>query len=117
EIRLEPVARQIRDSHHYEVVPLAEPGQVSHTCHRAIVIDDLADDTARMEPCKTGEIDRRLGVAPALEDAAGACTNRKDVPGYGEVLPPAAGLDCRPDRFRAAVGGKSRRDTAALHVD
>jgi hypothetical protein len=85
-------------------VPLAEPAQVGHTCHRAIVIEDFADHPGGMEVGETGQIDRGLCVAAALEDAAGASAEREDMSRYREIFPSAASVDSRPDRLRAIMG-------------
>src|SRR5438132_1666826 len=64
-IQFEPVPRQISNRDHHEVVPLAEPDEIRHPCHGAIVVDNLADHAGGVEPGETGQIDRRLRLPPA----------------------------------------------------
>ena len=52
---------------------------------RAVVVEHLADDGDRREAGEPGEVDRGLGVAAALEHAAGAGPQREHVTGPHEV--------------------------------
>ena len=53
--------------------------QVGDAGHRAVVVGDLADDPGRDQAREAGEVDRRLGVAGALQHAAGLGPQREDV--------------------------------------
>jgi hypothetical protein len=56
------------------------------------------------QPGKSGEIDRRFGVAATLEHATTACPQREHVSGAHEVVATRAGIEHAPDR-RGAVSG------------
>src|SRR5207253_1488854 len=104
EVGIQPIPRQIGDRDHQEAMLLAESDQVWHPCHRAIVVDDLADDAGGEKPGEAGEIDGSLRLAPALEHAARSRSQRKDMSRTAEVLGTTAGIDGRPDRLRSIVG-------------
>ena len=46
--------------------------EVGHAGHRPVLVHDLADDAGRVQPGEPREVDRRLGLADALEHAAAA---------------------------------------------
>src|SRR5437868_10883367 len=78
-IQFEPVPRQISDRDHHEVVPLAEPDEIRHARHGAIVVDNLADHAGGVEAGEMGQVDRRLRLPPALQDAARASPKRENM--------------------------------------
>src|SRR5262249_36401610 len=86
------VPRQVRDGARGEAVRLAEPDEVRHPSHGAVVVDDLADHAGGVQAGEAGEIDRRLGLSAALEHAAGAGAQREHVAGPGEVVRGASGV-------------------------
>ena len=59
------------------------------------------------------EVDRRLGLAGALEHAAGLGLQREDVAGLDEVARPRGGVDRDLDRARAVGGGDAGGDAVA----
>ena len=59
--------------------------------HRAVVVHDLAQDAARREAGKPGQVDRSLGLAAALEHAARAGPQGEDMAGPDEIGGPVAG--------------------------
>ena len=79
--------------------------EVGHAGHRPVVVHDLADDAGRVEPGEPREVDRRLGLPGALQDAAGARPEREDMAGLDEVVGALASGRSRPGscaRGRAA---------------
>ena len=107
---LAPVLDQVGDRDHQELVPRAVLDQVGDARHRPVVVHDLADDAGGREPREAGEVDGRLGLSRALEDAAVAGAEREDVPGLDEVVRGRARVDRDLDRARAVVRRDPRRD-------
>ena len=100
------VADEVGDGDHEDAVLLGHLHEVGHAGHGAVVVHDLADDSARRQAGEAGQVDRRLGLAGPLEHAAGAALEREDMPGLHEVVRAALGVDRDLDRVRAVV----RRD-------
>ena len=113
-LRFHPVPRQVGDGDHHEAVRLAEPDQVRHASHGAVVAHDLADHARGVQAREAGEIDGRLSLSPALQDAAGAGAQREHVSRPGEVIRRAAGIDGGPDRCAPVVGRNAGGDAVAL---
>ena len=65
------VGDQVGDRDHLQPVPGAVALEVRHARHRAVVVHDLADHAGGREAGEPREVDRRLGLAGALEHAAG----------------------------------------------
>ena len=74
--------------------------------HRPVVVHDLADDAGRVQPREAREVDRRLRLAGALQDAAGPRAQREDVAGLDEVVAAPARVDRDLDRV---ASGRERR--------
>ena len=91
-------------------MPLAVRDQVGHSRHRPVVVHHLADDACGVEPCEAREVDRGLGLAGALQDAARAGAQREDVTGLDEIPGAAAGVDRDLDRARAVGRGDAGAD-------
>jgi len=68
------VLDQVGDRDHLQPVPLAVRDQIVDAGHRPVLVHDLADNAGGDQPGEAGEIDGRLGLAGALEDAAVART-------------------------------------------
>ncbi len=66
------VGDQVGDRDHLQPVALAVRAEVGDARHRPVVVHDLADHAGRVQPRQPREVDRRLGLADALEHAAGA---------------------------------------------
>ena len=77
---------ELLDGAEPEFVFFREAAQLREAGHCAVVVHDLADDAHRPAAGEPGEIDCRLGVAGALEDAAGLGAQREDVAGLHEVV-------------------------------
>ncbi len=113
-----PVGDQVGDRDHLQPVPGAVALEVRHARHRAVVVHHLADHPARVEAREPREIDRRLGLAGALEHAADLGLEREDVARLDQVPGPARGVDRHLDRVRAVVRRDAGRDAlAGLHRD
>src|SRR5436190_6470054 len=63
------MGNEVGDGNDGEPVLAREVEYLRATLDGAVVIDELRDDPRRMEACKPGEIDRRLGMARAHEHA------------------------------------------------
>ena len=101
-----PVLDQVGDRDHLQPVRGAVLDQVGHARHRPVVVHDLADDAGRDQAREPREVDRRLGLAGALEHAAAAGAQREDVARLDEVARPRGRVDRDLDRVRR---GRARR--------
>ena len=84
-----------------------------HAGHRPVLVHDLADDAGRDQAGEAREVDGGLGLARALEHAAGARAQREDVAGLDEVLRRPRRVDRDLDRARAVGRGDAGRDAFA----
>ena len=107
------VGDEVGDGDHLQVVALAVLDEVADARHRAVVVHDLADDAGGVQAGEPREVDRGLGLADALEHAAGAALQREDVAGLDEVARRGLGVDRDLDRARAVVRRDARRDAFA----
>ena len=53
--------------------------------HRAVIVDQFTDRTARRQPSQSGEVNGGFGVPGPAKDAAWNCTQRKDVAGASDI--------------------------------
>ena len=81
--------------------------------HRAVVVHDLADHAGRVQAGQPREVDGGLGLARALQHAAGLGLQREDVAGLDEVARRRLGVDRDLDRARAVGGADAGRDAVA----
>ena len=79
------VGDEVGHGDHREAVAGAVGDQVGHPRHRAVLVHDLADHPGRLEPRHAGQVDRRLGLARALEHAERARAEGEDVARPDEV--------------------------------
>jgi hypothetical protein len=100
---LAAVLDQLGDADHQQTVFLAELHQVGNPCHRAVVVDDLAQHAGRVEARQARQVDGCLGVSGPLEHAALGISQWEDVAGPGEV-----GCPCRRVGERVEGGGPVR---------
>ena len=98
---------------HLQFVALAEAREIGDACHRPVVVHDLADDACRDHAREPGEVDRRLGLARAPEDAASLRAQRKDVARLHEVVGHRAGVDRDLDRACPVVSRDPGRNAFA----
>ena len=102
------VLDQVGDRDHLEPVPLAVRDQVGDAGHRPVLVHDLADDAGRVQARQAREVDGRLRLAGALEDAARLRAQREDVARLDEVARALARVDRDLDRARAVVRRRCR---------
>ena len=108
-----PVLDEVGDGDHLQAVQLAERGEIRHAGHRPVVVHDLAHHTGRKQAGEPREVDRRLGLAGALEHAALLRAEREDVAGLDEVVSHRPRVDRDLDRPGAIVRRDSRRHAFA----
>ena len=94
----------------------AERLEVPDPGHGAVLVHHLADHPGGVEAGQPGQVHRRLGLAGALEHAAGDRAQREHVPGPGQVLGARLGIDGGEDGL-GAVGGGDAGGGAALGLD
>jgi hypothetical protein len=101
---------QIEDGAELELVLLLELEEIGQPRHRAVVLDDFAEHAGGIEPGQPRQIDRRLGVAAALEHAAGLRPQRENVPRLDEVARQRFRIGEDADRLRAVLGADAGGD-------
>ena len=104
---------QLRDGDHPQAVAPRVGDQVTDPGHGAVLVEDLADDPGGERSGHTREVDRRLGVAGALEHPAGARAQREHVSGLDEILGAAARIDGGLHGACAVVCGDAGGDAVA----
>ena len=93
-----PVLDQVGDGAHLEAVLAAEAAQVGDAGHRAVLVQDFADDGDFAQPGEPAQIDAALGVPGPDQDAAGPRDQAVHVPLVAnEVLRAAGGIDADLD--------------------
>ncbi len=80
-----PVGDQVRNGHDLDVVLGCEAIEIGSTRHAAVGAHHLADDPRRETTGQLAEIDDRLGLPRALENATRGGAQRKRVARLGEV--------------------------------
>ncbi len=104
-LSLAPVPDEVRDRNHVQVVLTSEPTKLRLASHAHLVfVDDLAEDSSRVQPSHPGEIDGGLSVARSLEHAALASFQREDVAGTGEVSGAGSGVHHGEDGGGTVIG-------------
>ena len=100
----------------FQAVGFGELHQFGHTRHRAVVVDDFADDGGGDESAHPCQIDACFGVAGAHQYAAFLRAQRKDVAGLDDVFGFGrrryGGLD-----GQGAVGGGNASGNALRRFD
>ncbi len=100
------IGDEIGDGADLEAVELGELHQVGAPRHGAVVVHDLADHAGGVEAGEPCDVDRRLGVAGADENAAVAGHQGKDMAGRDDVRRSVR----RIDGDRDGAGAVGRRD-------
>ena len=108
-----PVGDQVRDRDHLQTVLPAVHREVLAAGHRAVLVLDLADHAGRVEPGEARQVDRRLGVSGALQDAARLRLQRAHVTGLDDVLRALRRVDRNLHRVRLVVHADPGRDPLA----
>ena len=111
-----PVGDEVGDGDHRQAVLLAVRHQVRNAGHRAVLVHDLADHAGRDQARESGQVDRGLGLASTLQDAAVLRLQREDVPRLDEVIGAGVGIDRDLDRA-SAVGRRDPRGHAVAGLD
>ena len=83
---LEPVRDELRDRDEREPVLRRELLELRRAAGRAVIIQDLADHAGGLEAGEPREVDGRLGVADALQDAAVTRAQRMHVARLAEIV-------------------------------
>ena len=106
---LEAMADQVGDRDHRQAMLRCERLELGSARHIALVgTDDLTQHARRPDARETRQVDRRLGVAGAFENAAGTTAQREDVAGTDEVLRLGGESASALQRRRAVRGGDTR---------
>ena len=105
-----PVLDQGGDGHQRQAVTGGEFTQLGLARHRAVLVEDLADDRRGPQASQGGEVDRRLRVPGALQHAAGTGAERENVAGLDKFVRPGVRMGQQGDRARAVEGADARRD-------
>ena len=79
------VADQIGDGADFQAMRATEFNEVRQSCHRAVIVHDLADDRCRLEARKRRHIATRLGVAGSYQYAPLLGPQRKHMAGLNQV--------------------------------
>ena len=86
--------------------------------HRPIVVQDFTEDARRLESGQARQIDRRLGMPSAAEDAPVLGAKRKDMSGLNQILRRRFRVRDGLDRRRPIVRADSGRHPARrIHRD
>jgi hypothetical protein len=104
-----PVVAQVGDADERQVVARGERFERGAAGHRAVLGHDLADHPGRRQPGQSRQIDRRLGLPPALQHPAVAGTQWEDMTGGDQVGGVAGRVDQRGDRAGAVGRGDAGR--------
>ena len=109
---------QVVDRDHRQAVLVGERPQLRRALHRAVVVDHLDQDARGRQACQPGQVDGRLGVAPADQDPALAVAQREHMPRPRE-LPRLGGRVGQHACRVGAVGGADpgRDPVAGVHGD
>ena len=108
------IGDQIGDRDPLQRVLLGEGGDLRPAHDRAVVIDQFADRRHRLEGGEAAQIDRRLGMARAHQDAAILGDQRKDVAGPDKIGAAGIAVGERADRRGAVVGRDAGRRAVAV---
>ena len=98
---------------HLQSVPPAVADQIGHPRHGAVVVHHFADHSRRLQAGETRQVDSRLGLSGAFEDASGLGDERKDVARLDDVLGSALGIDGHLDGARPVGRGDAGADAFA----
>ena len=107
-----PISDQALDGADAEAVLFLEFHQLRQPGHRAVIVQDFAENTGGLQTSHAREIDRRFGVPRTSKDAAVLRAKRKDVTGLDQVVRGRFWIRDRLDRRRAIVRADPGRDPA-----
>ena len=109
------VLDQVEDGAELELVLLLELQQVRQPRHGAVVLDDFAEHAGGIQPRQPREIDRRLGVAAALQHAARLGAQRKNMARLHEIARTRLWVRQQADGLRAVLGADAGGDVLPWH--
>lgn len=113
-----PVFDDRGDGANLQLVFLGEFQQFRQTRHRAVVIEDFAEHADGAQAREAHEVNGRLGVAGALEDAAGFGAERENMPRLHEIIRHGGGRRHDLDRPGAVGGADAGADAlGGIHAD
>ena len=110
---LDAVGDKVLDGDDLEAEAVGHFLQLGHTCHSAVVVDDLDEGAGGLEASETGEVDSGLGMAGAHQDAAVACPEGVDMAWAAKVLGAGGGVGQSADGRGAVV----HRDACGAAVE
>jgi hypothetical protein len=114
----EAIRDQLSNRHKREPMLMGDFLQLRTAGHRAISIENLADDAGRIESRESGEIHACFGLAYPLENTAGPRPERKDVAGATKIRGDRGRIDGDVYGGGAIAGGDTGGDAEApLRVD
>ena len=111
-----PIPHQVGDRHEQQTVFVGEVTQVRAAGHLATIEHQLAQHAGRSAAGQAGQVDRRFGVARALQHAARASAEREDVTGTVELGGADLGVGERSQRGRP-VGRRDPGGRALGEID
>ena len=107
-----PVLDQVGDRADFQAVLPGEFQQLRQPRHCAVVVHDFADDADGAAAREARQIHGGLGVAGALQHAAGPGAQRKNVAGLDQILRHGGRRGHDLDGFRAVGGADAGADAA-----
>jgi hypothetical protein len=107
----QPVRDQLRHRDERQAVLARERLELRTLRRGAVLVEDLADDARRIDVRQPREVHGGLRVADALQHAAVACAEGKDVAAVTEVARNGRGIDEDLDGRRPVLRADPRRHT------
>jgi hypothetical protein len=101
---LEPVGHELRDGDERQIVLPGDLLQLRAARHRAVGVEDLADDAGGHQPGEPRQIDARLRLPHPLQHAPGPGAQGKDVPWAAQIGRHRCGIDGDVDGGGAVAG-------------
>ena len=113
------IADQVSNRDHHQTVLGSKLREFGNSRHLNLVgRDDFAQQPCWLETSEHGQVDRRFGMAGALQYTTSPCFERKDVARPCEVVWFGADIDQRLDRGRAITcTDAGRRAVLVVHTD
>ena len=87
-----PVFDDLGDGAGLESVRVLIVPEITHPCHAAILMHDLAENSCRGEVGHAREVHRSFGVTRPAQDSVISCLQRKDVSGLDEGIGMGMGI-------------------------
>lgn len=110
------VLDQLLDGDELEAELLAELDQFREACHGSVLIEDFTKDPGWGKAGEYGEINGRLGMPGALQDAARARAQGEDMAWLDKLVGGGFGIGDDPDGL-AAIGGTDAGGDALGGID